>query len=131
MLKWFVNFKTKCSRWRRLSLLLGLIWRLNNIPKLFMKYLTLSWRRPLSYRNQSIDLQSKSVDWFLYNNGLRHERVKQICYHQMYLIIVYYCYFFFALLPKLCVTLFQNVLLSLMSHNFFISLFYYYFLRQR
>ena len=27
--------------------------------------LTLSWRRPLSYRNQSIDLQSKSMDWFL------------------------------------------------------------------
>ena len=27
-------------------------------------------------RNQSIDLQSKSMDWFLYNNGLRHERVK-------------------------------------------------------
>ena len=27
--------------------------------------LTLSWQRPLSYRNQSID------------NGLRHERVKQ------------------------------------------------------
>ena len=28
--------------------------------------LTLSWRRPLSYRNQSIDLRSKSMDWFLY-----------------------------------------------------------------
>ena len=38
--------------------------------------LTLSWRRPLSYRNQSIVLQSKSMDWFLYDNGLRHERVK-------------------------------------------------------
>ena len=32
--------------------------------------LTLSWRRPLLYRNQSIDLL-----WFLYGNGLRHERV--------------------------------------------------------
>ena len=30
----------------------------------------------LSYKNQSIDLQSKSIDWFLYDNGLRHERVK-------------------------------------------------------
>ena len=30
----------------------------------------------LSYRNQSIDLQSKSVDWFLYDRDLRHERVK-------------------------------------------------------
>ena len=28
--------------------------------------LTLSWRRPLSYSNH----------WFLYDNGLRHERVK-------------------------------------------------------
>ena len=37
--------------------------------------LTLSWLRPLSNRNQSIDLQSKSMDWFLYDNGLRHERV--------------------------------------------------------
>ena len=40
-------------------------------------HLTLSWRRPLSYRNQSIDLQSKWVDWFLYDNGLRHERFKE------------------------------------------------------
>ena len=30
----------------------------------------------LSYRNQSIDLQSKSMDGFLYNRDLRHERVK-------------------------------------------------------
>ena len=37
--------------------------------------LTLSWRRPLSYRNQSSDLGSKSMDWFLYDSGLRHERV--------------------------------------------------------
>ena len=40
------------------------------------KYLTLSWRRTLSYRNQSIDLLRKSMNWFLYDNGLRHERVK-------------------------------------------------------
>ena len=39
-------------------------------------YLTVSWRRPLSYRNQSINLLRKSMDWFLYDNGLRHERVK-------------------------------------------------------
>ena len=39
--------------------------------------LTLSWRRPLSYRNQSIDFRSKSIDWFLYDNGLRHKRVKK------------------------------------------------------
>ena len=39
--------------------------------------LTLSWRRFPSYRNQSIDLQSKSVNWFLYDRELRHERVNQ------------------------------------------------------
>ena len=39
--------------------------------------LTLSRRRlPLSYRNQSIDLLAKSMDWFLYDNGLRLKRVK-------------------------------------------------------
>ena len=35
---------------------------------------TLSWRGPFSYRNQS-------MDWFLYDNGLRHERVKEINFH--------------------------------------------------
>ena len=38
--------------------------------------LTFSRRRSLSHGNQSIDLQSKSMDWFLYNDGLRLERVK-------------------------------------------------------
>ena len=38
--------------------------------------LTLSWRRPLLYRNQSIDLLRKPMDWFPYDNGLRHERIK-------------------------------------------------------
>ena len=41
-------------------------------------FLTLSRRRPLSYRKQSIDSQSKSMDWFLYDNSLCHERVKMI-----------------------------------------------------
>ena len=39
--------------------------------------LTLSSRRFVSYRNQSIDLQRKSIDWFLYNRDLCHERVKE------------------------------------------------------
>ena len=43
-----------------------------------MKKLTLSWRKFLSYRNQSIDLQSKSMDWFLYGRNLRHEKVNYI-----------------------------------------------------
>ena len=43
-----------------------------------MQGLTLSRRRSLSYKNQSIDLQSKSVDWFLYGRDLRHERAKPL-----------------------------------------------------
>ena len=38
-------------------------------------HLTLSWRRSRSYRNQSIDMQNKSMDWFLYNRDLCHKRV--------------------------------------------------------
>ena len=37
--------------------------------------LTLSWRRPISCRNQSIHLHSKSMDRFQYDSGLRLERV--------------------------------------------------------
>ena len=48
------------------------------VKNYFYYSLTLSWRGSLSYRNQSLDLQSKSMDWFLYDNGLRHERVKAL-----------------------------------------------------
>ena len=48
------------------------------ITNLDFLHLPLSWRRSLPYRNQSIDLQSKSSDWFLYGNGLRHERANQL-----------------------------------------------------
>ena len=37
--------------------------------------LTLSWRRPLSYENQLINLKSKSMHSFLYDTVLHHERV--------------------------------------------------------
>ena len=40
--------------------------------------LTRSWRRSLSYRNQSIYLQSKSINWFLYDRDFRHERVQEL-----------------------------------------------------
>ena len=46
--------------------------------------LTHSRRRLLSYRKQSITLQSKSKDWFLYDRGIRHERVNallHVCIH--------------------------------------------------
>ena len=35
-------------------------------------------RRFLSYRNQSTDLQRKSMHWFLYDRDLRHERVTSL-----------------------------------------------------
>ena len=38
--------------------------------------LTLSWRRSLSYWNQSIDLQSKSMNCFQYDRDICHESVK-------------------------------------------------------
>ena len=41
--------------------------------------LTLSWRRYLSHRNQSIYLHRKSIDCSLYDRDLRHERVNQLC----------------------------------------------------
>ena len=59
----------------------GMKWKSNPHYSTTLQYeyilhdLTLSWRRPLSYRNQSIDLPSKSMEWFLYDNDLRHERV--------------------------------------------------------
>ena len=44
--------------------------------KLKIQQLTLSRKKPISYRNQSIDLLCKSMDWFLYDIGLRRDRVK-------------------------------------------------------
>ena len=35
-------------------------------------YLTLSWQRSLSYRNQAIHLLCKSMNWFLHDRDLRH-----------------------------------------------------------
>ena len=43
----------------------------------FFKFLlSLSWRRPLSYKNQSIDFLRKLMDWFIYDIGHRRERLK-------------------------------------------------------
>ena len=38
--------------------------------------ITFSLRKSLSYRNQSIDLHSKSIHWLIYDRGLRHGSVK-------------------------------------------------------
>ena len=31
----------------------------------------------LSYRNQSVDLQNKSTDWFLYDGNIGRKRIKR------------------------------------------------------
>ena len=41
-----------------------------------------SFMTEAAYRNQSIDLICKSIGWFLYDNGLRHERVKRVHEYQ-------------------------------------------------
>ena len=58
--------------------------RSNRVP------LILSWWRPLSYRNQSTDLGSKSMDWFLYDNGLCHERVNYLMIFFIFFIVSIY-----------------------------------------
>ena len=58
--------------------------------------LNFSWQRSLLYRNQSIDLQNKSIDWFLYDRSFRHERVTamlialMLCYMLCYLRLLDY-----------------------------------------
>ena len=43
-----------------------------HLAELFNSFMT----EVLSYRNQSIDLLRKSMDWLLCDRGLRHKRVK-------------------------------------------------------
>ena len=68
----------KCYRFSHKSFLVSwrFLWRIKS-PQGLQVCLTLPWRRPISYRNQSIDLRGKSMDWFLYDIGVRHERFKQ------------------------------------------------------
>ena len=47
----------------------------NPQSKLTTSLLTLLWQKAISYRNQSIDLIYKSMEWFLYDRDIRHERV--------------------------------------------------------
>ena len=44
--------------------------------KSFLECLTFNDGGPLSYENHSINLESKSIDWLLYDIDLHHERVK-------------------------------------------------------
>ena len=52
-----------------------------------LKYFV-SYCRSLSYRNQSTDLQNKSMDLFLYDKEFRHERVKRYFPVNIYLFKV-------------------------------------------
>ena len=63
--------------------LVGEIRRLRELESawLLLDELTLSWRRFLSYRDQSIDLRGKSMDWFLYDKDLCHEKVNARSYY--------------------------------------------------
>ena len=73
VLPWFlVNFAKFLNR-IFLRVISG--WLLVNSTGQFLDYLTLSWRGSLSYRNQFIDFEGKSMDWFLYDRDLRLEWV--------------------------------------------------------
>ena len=50
-----------------------------NVLNFRLNALTLSWRRSLSCRNQSIDLLCEPMDWFLYDKDFSHKRVKSLC----------------------------------------------------
>ena len=57
--------------------LTGTLSQWSTILKKFTGSLTLSWQSPLSHRNQSIDLQCRSVGWFLYDRELLNQRIKK------------------------------------------------------
>ena len=40
--------------------------------------LTLSWRKSFPYRNQSIDLLCKSMEWFLYDRDIVVDQAKKL-----------------------------------------------------
>ena len=63
----------------------------------------------LSYRNQSIDLQSKSVDWFLYDTGLCHERFKNFAFLKMLLITISVSWLFYDQMIFDSKDIFKNV----------------------
>ena len=85
--------------------------------------LTLSWRGPLLYRNQSIDLQSKSMDWFLCDNGLHHERVKI----KIALMMVHTNKVLLHILISFLILFTDVVLVFLLTLNIFLTFFYYFY----
>ena len=82
-------------------------------------FLTLSWRRPLSYWNQSINLPCKSMDWFLYDNGFRHERVKIL----LSSILILFVMLLFAFLHVLVTVLFKSNSCSTLLNRYIFNVF--------
>ena len=80
---WKKARQKKKTKTRKASYVLQHV-RTNSRCMLMKSVLNLSWWTSLLYRNHSIDLQNKSVDWFLYYKNLRHERVNALllaCIH--------------------------------------------------
>ena len=84
------NYVSGCSNWKKglKRHLVCFASKMSNLKRFCLcitivkqNCLTLSWRRPISYRNQSIDLLCKSMDWFPYDNGPRHERVNALFFY--------------------------------------------------
>ena len=73
--KHYENANRKKTKTFNKKKLLPNLWTKNDYKKKLSFSLTLSWRRSLSYRNQSIDLLSKSMEWFLNDRDICHERV--------------------------------------------------------
>ena len=92
-LRWKYHFVGGGGYWKRADLqnfqLSG-----RRFQKWKMITLTFSWRRPISYRSQSIDFLRKSMDWFLYDIGLRQERLMGGCDYSVH---------YAAFLSNLCV----------------------------
>ena len=55
-------------------------WKIMKMTKNTCMLYGIKW--PISYRNQSINLQNRSNDWFLYNRVFRDKRVKK-CLHNI------------------------------------------------
>ena len=88
--------------------------------------LTLWWRRSLSYINQSIYFQSKSMGWFLYDRDLRHGRIKSYVAlsHARCEFLVTEAYFWFCQISMMekwffCKMLCDGVFFAKTVHGYF------------
>ena len=71
----FLLMISVCTPWKHQLWFFGVFREYRKRPVAWNRS-TLSWWRSLSYRNQSLDLLCISIDWFLYDRDLRHERIR-------------------------------------------------------